>query len=566
MTGPDRFYQQHLIIPGEIDISGVTIMGVPVVLIGFNDRLAWSHTVNVARRFGLYELALVEGKPTRYLYDGRERELEATVVTVPLPGGGSATRTLYRSHHGVMVDLSGINPALGWSGTRAYAMRDANLENWNSMAGFLAWNHASSLQEFIDIQKAMAAQPWVNTAAVGRDDARAYYSAITAVPNVPDDLLAACAASPYGTALNRRLPGLPVLDGSRSECEWRTDPDSSRPGTFGASKLPSLERTDYVANMNDSHWLSNPAQPLTGFPAVVGNNRAAEPPPGAVPPQFIVPPGDKWEIRPQGLRTRMGHVLVRDRLTGADGLPGNRATSETIREIVLNSRSFSAELLKDDLVAACDGTPVRVGRDAASGETFDPALEIDVSEACAVLAGWDGTGGLDARGALVWNEFWRRTDPLYPFARAFDPDDPIGTPAVLDTRRPEVLEAFGAAVHHIRTKLELPLDAAVRDYQFFPKAGTRIPVYGGYLWAGYFTGMNPESLGVGSNAYMHVVDFPENAPVRAYVMLSHSQSSDPASPHYSDYTQAYADKAWHRMPYTAAEIAAQRISSLRLEE
>src|SRR5690349_9908813 len=38
--------------------------------------------------------------------------------------------------------------------------------------------------------------------------------------------------------------------------------------------LPILERQDFVANMNDSYWLTNPAQPLTGFARIIGNENA----------------------------------------------------------------------------------------------------------------------------------------------------------------------------------------------------------------------------------------------------------------------------------------------------
>ena len=34
--------------------------------------------------------------------------------------------------------------------------------------------------------------------------------------------------------------------------------------------MPGLLRQDYVANMNNSYWLTNAHAPLTGFPAVMG--------------------------------------------------------------------------------------------------------------------------------------------------------------------------------------------------------------------------------------------------------------------------------------------------------
>ena len=71
--GSERFYQSQLTIPGKVNVSGASLFGVPLVLIGHTDNLAWSHTVSTAYRFTPFELTLVPGSPTTYLYDGRPR-------------------------------------------------------------------------------------------------------------------------------------------------------------------------------------------------------------------------------------------------------------------------------------------------------------------------------------------------------------------------------------------------------------------------------------------------------------------------------------------------------------
>src|SRR3546814_19776864 len=58
-------------------------------------------------------------------------------------------------------------------------------------------------------------------------------------------------ASPLQLVVGQLMPGLPVLDGSRSACEWGTDADAPAPGIFGPSNLPTLDRDDYVGNFND---------------------------------------------------------------------------------------------------------------------------------------------------------------------------------------------------------------------------------------------------------------------------------------------------------------------------
>ena len=50
-------------------------------------------------------------------------------------------------------------------------------------------------------------------------------------------------------------------------------PTRSSRASSGPSNLPKLFRDDYVTNSNDSYWLSNPEQPLTGFDRIIGDER-----------------------------------------------------------------------------------------------------------------------------------------------------------------------------------------------------------------------------------------------------------------------------------------------------
>ncbi|MWP07763.1 acylase, partial [Escherichia coli] len=50
-TTTNRFYQVHLTVPGKLDVMGASIAAFPVVSIGFNKDVAWTHTVSTGRRF-----------------------------------------------------------------------------------------------------------------------------------------------------------------------------------------------------------------------------------------------------------------------------------------------------------------------------------------------------------------------------------------------------------------------------------------------------------------------------------------------------------------------------------
>jgi len=543
--GPDRFYQAQLTIPGELNVSGTSFLGIPVILIGFNNDIAWSHTVSTARRFGFYQLTLASGDPTSYMRDGQPVKMQAQSLTVDVKQSSGevtpVTRTLYKSEYGPIVDLSPLNAALGWSPAMAFAIRDINADNYRTFRNWVRWSQARSLDEFIAIQREESAIPWVNTVAVGRGSAQAWYADIGAIPNVSPEQVATC-TTPIGQSMAGALPRVPIFDGSRSDCDWLSDPDSAQPGALGPSRMPSLLRDDYVANMNDSYWLSNPKAPLTGYPDIMGPVEST-----------------------QTFRTRLGHLMALGRLDGGDGYAGDKAGSEVVRQMVLDSRVYTAELFKDQaLDLVCAAPQIVVTGDPLTGETFTET--VSTGPACGVLQAWDNAGHTTSRGAHLWDEFWARAARVPAaqlYAVSFDAADPVNTPRDLQAgAAAQLQQAFGAAVLRVQAS-GYALDAARGEYLFATRNGTKIPLYGGCGGPGYFTiACSENRLDQGGyhmdgnpngNSYMQIVSFPAGG-VEAYTFLTFSQSDDPASPHHGDYTQAYSEKQWLRVPFTEAEI------------
>jgi acyl-homoserine-lactone acylase len=344
------------------------------------------------------------------------------------------------------------------------------------------------------IQKEESAIPWVNTVAAGRGSGQVWYADIGAVPNVPPAQLQAC-ATPASAAINAALPQVPVLAGGSSQCDWSSDADSVQAGAIGPARMPSLLRSDYVGNMNDSYWLSNASAPLTGYPAIFGSTSSA-----------------------QSLRTRMGHTMALQRLAGTDGYPGRLATSDIVRQMVLDSRIYSARF-KDEALAQVCGGPVF----SAGGET------VDVSAACTALQAWDGTGTAASRGSHVWDEFWKRVasqiKPADLYAVPFDAADPVNTPrGIKPAAKAALQKAFAEAVKAVQAS-GFAMDAARGTVLFSQRGGEKIALYGGCGEVGYFT-------------------------------ITFSLSDDPASAHYVDYTKAYGARQWLKLPFTDSAIQA----------
>lgn len=540
--GTERLYISHLTVPGKMDIMGSSLYGVPAILIGFTPQFAWSHTVSSAYRFTFYELTLDPSDPTKYLYNGASMAMEKVPLAIEVKGADgkltALTRTLYKSKFGPMLTLSASGvKILPWTNGKAYTLRDANYENDRFINHFFRWNLATSFEEFKKIQAETVAVPWVNTIATGPGD-KAYYADITAVPNVNAAKVQNCSTSAQAQVLAQLVPGLPLLDGSMPSCEWDTDADAPAPGIFGPSHLPKIERSDWVGNNNDSYWLTNPAQPLTGFARIIGDENTA-----------------------RTLRTRHSILKMQHRFAGTDGRPGKKWNMQSLEESVLDSHIYSGDLARNDVVSKL----------CVAGNVMTTSGPVDVSKACAVLSKWDLSNNLDSVGGHVWREFWLNARGANGFyTTPYSGSDPVNTPNTINVASPEVQAALGDAVTKIQG-FKIPLDAKLGAIQHSGVNGKDIPIFGGLG--------DPEgafTIGIGDlaadgynvtfgNSYIQVVSWDASGPI-ADGFITYSQSTDPANPHFNDFTKDYSQKKWQHFPFKDADVQARKQSQIHLSQ
>lgn len=510
---PDlRLWQSHLTIPGRLDVAGAGIVGVPFLWLGHNATMAWSGTAaDTTRTYGVFALELVPGSPTQYLVDGKAEDMVRRDVTVTVLDGTTVTRPQWWSRYGPVVSAVD-GRQLPWTAETAYSLADANAENLrfaNSMERLSrAGDTASAFRALEDTQ----GLPWMNifiTDAHGE----ARYSQLHNVPNVTDERAARCS-----TELGKQTwaeSGLAVLDGSRGDCAWGRDGDAVQPGVFGPSELPSLARNDFLENSNDSYWLTNPAQPVTGFSRIFG--------------------------------TAATERKARTRGVLAELTKGAKYTRQSLQDLMFANRDYVADLAVDDTVALCR------------------TLSADLTEACDTLSTWDRRHDVDSRGALLFDRFWRAVqatagDAVWrvPFSAA----DPIGTPNTLDTGLPAIGAALATAVGELRAA-GIPLDAPLGDNHYVVRNGERIPIGGGAAGLGVFNSIRGAWKSTAGYTemqhgatYLHVVSFDGDRCPDAVTLLAYSQSSDSTSPHFSDQTKLYSKKEWVTERFCERDILA----------
>ena len=134
---PATWYQVHLQAPG-LNVTGVSLPGVPAIIAGHNDRIAWGVT-NLG--FDVEDLYLEKIDPAsgRYWFRGQQEQARLEREVIPVKGAKPSEFTQWVTRHG---------PVMLHEGNRHYALRWAAAEPGSFQFPFLDLNRARNWEEF----------------------------------------------------------------------------------------------------------------------------------------------------------------------------------------------------------------------------------------------------------------------------------------------------------------------------------------------------------------------------------------------------------------------------------
>jgi acyl-homoserine-lactone acylase len=525
--GYERLWEMNVEVPGRYHATGAGILGLPGITIGHNQHIAWTHTVATSETLKFWYLPSA-GSGT-YYWKGKTEKLKQRTFTVKALEHGELvprTETLYYSNLGPVF----------WEGALAVAVSDTNANNLRGPDQWFAIGKAENASQVIDAERTIQGVPWLNT--VGADDeGNAFYSEITVAADLTKAFVSGhCNLSP-GSLIG------PYLDSPECEAQTPESTGAITPGILAGSEEPALVRRDYVGNSNNSFWLANANAPLTGFSPALGG-----------------------EEQNPGMRAQTGIDMVAQRMgTNNGGVPtdGLSATPgftvQTMQESWTKFRSLPAERALPGLREICEN---------AVSEDGGVINGVDVSGACPVLNAYNASGGLDDRGAWLFQEWFERAPNgtasfwVHPWTAS----DPVYTPNTLNTSSQASREALASAVSSMEAR-GLPLDADMREVQRAPKASSpSLPGCsdGGNCYAaigGPFPTSNSTHTEVtGGTGLVMFTELQAGQGPLSKALVAFGQSEDPTSPYYEDQTQRLSKNEWITLPWTPASVTEDAIS------
>lgn len=146
LSTPGLWYLSHQ-EAGDLRVTGATLPGVPVVLVGHNTRVAWGMTLAFTDCEDLF-VERFESESTRYLFQGQWRETEIIPESIQVKGRENPhIEQVMLTHHGPV-----ISDVVGVDGQRL-AVQSMSLRPSQALSGWWRLNRAMNWDSFVNAMR-----------------------------------------------------------------------------------------------------------------------------------------------------------------------------------------------------------------------------------------------------------------------------------------------------------------------------------------------------------------------------------------------------------------------------
>lgn len=492
--------EAHLNAPG-VHAYGAALVGQPVLGIAFNENLGWTHTVNTVDGWDLYELTLRE-EGGAYILDGVERPFRLREQTLKIRQEDGTLR-----EETLLLRESIFGPVVALRDGRALALRVIGAD---TTRGTMQWWEMAKAQNFDEFMTALR-HLWVPMFTVLYADREGNILSLfnAQVPRrVEGDWDFWFGFTVLGGQAN-------ILPGDTARYLWTEYHD------FEELPLVVNPPGGWVQNANEPPWtmaLDPQVLDAVDYPA------------------YMAPPPYSWPRPSQSFRLLMEDESI---------------TFDELRDYKFSTFVELTIPVLDELIAAAQASE-----------------DVRAQQAAEVLANWDRRMDAESRGAILfarWAQVYVEPIGFDLFREQWHIDDPLNTPFGLADA-----EAAAAALAQVAGELELTrllgggMDAPFG--QFFrmragevdlPASGTP-DVLGSMSTLNYAAADGLRFVPVQGDSYIALVEFGET--VRAEVLLTYGNSTQPGSPHVGDQLALFAARELRLALFTRADVEANAVA------
>ncbi|MCB0267401.1 MAG: penicillin acylase family protein [Calditrichaeota bacterium] len=147
---PSIWYESQLISP-SVNVYGVSLPGVPMIIIGFNKNVAWGVTNAGTDVMDWYKIKFKNAQANEYFYDGEWLPTQKRSEAIKIRGAKTVFDTVAYTHHGPVSYMDDETPFSDNVPTGA-ALRWTAHDPSNEVKAFYLMNRAENLQDYNEAQ------------------------------------------------------------------------------------------------------------------------------------------------------------------------------------------------------------------------------------------------------------------------------------------------------------------------------------------------------------------------------------------------------------------------------
>lgn len=482
----------------NVNVYGAALVGNPVLGIGFNEYLGWTHTVNTHDGWDLYQLTVSEDGMS-YVYDGAERPFEVREETVRVKQEDGTVEDVPLT---IMNAVQGPVLSMRDDGT-ALALRVVGENSFGASQEWWEMGKATNLQEFEEALRPLRIPMFTVIYADREGNIMHLFNEQVPVREEGD-----WAFWNNTTRIDESNPA--IIPGDSSKYVWTA--------YHPYEDLPRVVNPEsgWVQNANEPPWTATLPMPFSqdDFPA------------------YMLPPPYTWPRPVSSLR-----MLSED-------------SSITFEELIGYKQSTFLELtnwcLDDLLVVAAGSDDELVQRAGGILAAWDRQANAD-SVGAVLFAAW-ANDYITPLGFAAFETAWDVNDPLNTPRGLADPEAAVASLKKV-SQQLEAFKLFGGGI-------DVPYGDIFRlrygDYDL-PANGAP-DLLGSFQVLTFVQDSDQRFYPVQGDSYIAIVEFSD--PVQAKVLLTYGNSTQPDSAHNGDQLELFSRKELRDAWLTRDEIEA----------
>ncbi|MHA1962237.1 MAG: penicillin acylase family protein, partial [Candidatus Thorarchaeota archaeon] len=147
---PALWYESHIVVPGELDVTGVGFAGMPGIILGHNEHTAWGWTNVGADVLDIFVEQLNPSNSSEYMYNGAYRAFEVHDESILTKEGEIIPFEVLESVHGPLIDSATNTYDVDSEDSPNLAMRWTGNDVIHNMIAIGMFNKMSDLEDYFD--------------------------------------------------------------------------------------------------------------------------------------------------------------------------------------------------------------------------------------------------------------------------------------------------------------------------------------------------------------------------------------------------------------------------------